>query len=621
MASAQIADFLIDRKPYMVVRSGDHVGARNWQEQGPGAAEQSESLKEVVRGELPNELRISWETKHKGFGEPIATVAGRDYYGRNVDKRYENQTILARSQSSIDVSAYTAGADPGGFAELGSYLYLSYGRYVLKIDPSTDAVTTALDCNGIAAGVKSKSIASFQDKLFLAVGESNAFRHSTDGTTWTAHSGGLTATFFRAVQNRLYRISKGSSGTTPAHLSNNLVDPTDNLNWSALDPIGDPNVPVTGMANVAYQIFIAKEDGLYAADVDTGRFPSLTPEIAAWRNTSNGQGVFGWGGLCFYPTVRGVKMFFSGQLFPAGPEVMSANDSEVRGRVSSMGGDANWVFGALYNGTDTYILAGRNPRSDDRYPGEILWNTVWYVSGGPYTAMWISGLNSDPRLWLARQGDLRYIKLGNQLDNPLQDSTAVYQSSAVDYYPAHDGGSPMVDKHFLELRVYCENLSRVDGRKITWAYRLDDASAWTTLGTTQDSPVSVLKFDQNVDSIGKRIQLQATWARGSTTTETPILRRVEVLAVENRPNRKLLVVNILAADRPQLRVGQDARKASEIVEDLEDLAAAGQEVKVVDPLGRERDGLPLSPVLIREVMDQDTRNPVLVATAQYLVTA
>jgi hypothetical protein len=298
---------------------------------------------------------------------------------------------------------------------------------------------------------------------------------------------------------------------------------------------------------------------------------------------------------------------------------MSQNDSEVKGRVTALAGDANWLFGALYNGTDTYILAGRNPKSDDNYPGEFTWNTVWYVAGGPYSSMWITGVTSEPRLYLSRQGNISYIKLGTNLDNPLQDSTAVYQSTGTDYYPAHDAGSPQVDKYFLELRVNSKNLSQVVGRQITWYYKLDDAAAWTLLGTTNTSPTHTLKFDPATDVVGKRIALKAEWARGSTTTSTPVLRNVEVLAVEFPPQRKVFGAQIWCADNLKLRSGTDSRTGGQVLDDLEAMAAAKKTVEMVDPLGRKRTVLPLAPVLAKEVMQNDSRDPVVMAAAQFLV--
>ena len=623
MAYSQAADLIIDNKPYMVVRTGGDTGARAWQEQGPVSAEVNEPSRDVGRGDIPHELRIIWKGKHKGFGEPIRLVENRDYYGRNVDKRYPNQITLARKITTLDAPG-TAGTDPKQIVEFGGNIYIAYGRYVVKVVPGTDTVSSAFDCETIAAGVKAAALESYKGNLYLGVGETYALRHSSDGATWNAHTGGsgYSASQLKAVEDRLYRVWKGT-GTIASYLTNNSEDPTTVLNWAAQDAIGDINVPVTGIASTAYQIFLAKEDGLYAADIETGRFPSLTPELAAWRSSSNGVGVACWGGLALMPTVRGMKMYFSGQLFSAGPEMMSSNDSEVSGRIVAQAGDANWLFASLWNGTDTYILAARNTRPEDNYPGELLWNVVWYLSGGPWTGMGLTNSGGNPRLWLARGGAttaaLAYIKLGSSLDNPLQDSTAEFETTATDYYPAHDGGSSMVDKHFLELRAYTENLSQAAGRYLTWYYRLDDESAWTKLGETKFSPVSVVKFDQAEDIVGRRIQLRCDWTRGSTATETPILRSVEVLAVEYPATRKLFTANIWAGDNVKLRNGTDSRTGVQVVTDLEALVTARKRVTLVDPLGRKRVALPLGPVLAKEIIQTDHRDATTVVSASYLL--
>lgn len=617
MALTQIGDLMLAGKPYMLVRTGqENTGPRAWQEAGPTGAEINGQYRDVARGEIGQEVRVQWKTKHKGFGEPIRQVEGRDYWGRNIDKRYPQQTTLARAINSL-TPGVTAGADPSDAVEFGANIYVCYGRYVLKIDPSSDTISTAYDAG---VGKVCTSLAVFKGRMYLALGEADTFRHSTDGTTWTAHAGGATytATHFRVAEDKLYRVWKGTSGTVAAFLTNNSQDPTTTLNWGAEDAIGDTSVPVTKLANSAYQIFVAKQDGLYAADIETGRFPSLTPELAPWKSANNGIGTHVWGGLCFMPTIRGLKMFFAGSLYSAGPEAMSQNDSEIKGRFTALAGDANWLFGALYNGTDTYVLAGRSPRPDDGYPGEFTWNAVWYLAGGPYTSMQISGLTADPRLWLSRQGNISYIKLGTSLDNPLQDSTAVYQATGTDYYPAHDAGSPAVDKHFLELRVNTDNLSQVVGRYITWHYRLDDTAAWTRLGVTNQSPTQVLKFDQANDVVGRRIALKAEWTRGSVTTATPNIRNVEVLAVEYPSNRKVITANLLCSDKLKLRSGMDSRSAADIVTDLEALVTARKKVEMVDPLGRKSLVLPLGPVLTKEIMQNDTREPTMLVMAQFL---
>ena len=611
-ARNQIADMILDGKPYMLAPSKS--GSRSWQEEGPAGAEIRDNLRDVARGNLENEIRINWNTKHRGYGEPVRRVEGRDYWGRNVDKRFPGQVTLSRVITTI-TPTQSASSDPAAIAVLGNNVYVAHGAYVLKINPATQTETSATSVTAAT------DLVYFQGKLFLARGNSNVFQYTSDGTTWTSHAA-LTALKFAPAINRLYRLAKGASVSVATFLTNNAVDATDNLNWSAEDAIGlDNQVPGTGMATLGYQIFIAKEDGLYAADIDTGRFLSLTPELAPWRSTTMGTAVKGWGGIAFFNTPRGLRGFYAGSLYSAGPEVMSANDSEVFGRITALAGDASWLYAALYNGTDTYILAGRNATSDDAYPGEIVWNVVWYIAGGPFTTMALvsTPTATEPQLILVKSNQVAFIKLGANSDNPLRDSTAVYATSGTDYYPAHDGGSPQVDKHFLELRVYCENLNRVAGREITWAYKLDDDTAWTTLGTAKDSPVSVLKFDQATVPVGKRISLKATYTRGSTTTASPVLRSVEVLAVEYPPTRKVLTVEIQAQDRVQLRVGTDTRNWDQIYTDLVNLGNAQRRVSLTDPAGREYTVLPMRPVFLQEVQVTDSRAYDATVLARFLV--
>lgn len=611
----QRADLLVDDKPYMIVRTADHAGARGWQETSPAGAEIGRGRRDTAR-EDTGEVRISFESKHRGFGEPISITEGRDYWGQNVDKRYPRQVTLSRAITSISTSSYTAGADPAGIVELGGYIYLAMGRYILKIDQGSDTISSDIDLNTISVGAQAKSLAVFKSKMYVALGENLAFRQTTGNGTYTAQADGLKATLFQVAEHRMYRIHSVSTSAA-SYLSNVQNDPMEDADWSASDPIGDTSVAATGMTNLAYQLFIAKEDGLYAADIETGRFPSITPELKPWRHSNNGRGIKGWGGLVLMPTIRGLKLYFGGQLYTAGPEVMSQNDSEVSGRITAIAGDANWVYAAVYNGTNSYVLAGRVARPDDQYPGEMLWHVVWYETGGPFTAMEVTGVNNEPRLWFASQTELKYVKLGSGLDNPLQDSTATYSSTATDYYPAHDAGSPMVDKHFLELRVYAEHLSPT--QYITWYYRLDDDTDWTLLGVTRESPVEVLKFDQAMEPLGRRVALKAVWTRGATTTSTPIVRNVEVLSVEYPPNRKVLQAAVLLADNVQLRSGSDSRTTQQMVRDLDKMFADRRRVRLMDPVGRIQTALPIGSPTYKEAMQTDTRSPVLVATLQFLV--
>lgn len=596
--SLQVGDVMLDGRPYMLPEG---KSGRVWEEEHPDSAEIREQKRDVARGAMPMEFRISWDTKHRGYGEPYSRFPGRDYYGQNVDKRYPNQVILARGITEVTPTV-NSGGNPVGMTVLGSTLYVADGRYVVKYNVSTEAETgTPVD------QTTTTDICTFNNKIFLAKGNSTVFSYSSDGTTFTPHAA-LTAYKFQPAENRLYRLCKSSTtgSSQPVYLSNNYIDPTDNLNWSAEDPIGDIQVPGTGLASLAYQIFVAKEDGLYAADIETGRFPSLTPELAPWRDSSNGVAVTGWGGMTFLPTIRGLKMFFAGTLATVGPELMAANDSEVKGRITAMTGDANWLYAALYNGTNTYILAGRPTRNDDAYPGEITWSVVWYLTGGPWSAMDIVAVSGvEPKLVVAKNNKVAFIRLGTALDNPLTDSTAIYSSTATDYYPAHDAGSPLVDKRFTELRVTADNLSQVGGRYIEWYYRLDDTAAWTYLGKAQTSPVSVLKFDPAVNPIGKRVQLKAVWTRGATTTATPVLRTVEVQGFEFPPAKKVIGFTIMAEDNTNLRQGIDTRRWHEIVKDL--TALERKVVPLVDPAGRKYTVLVLPFVKVKEVGISDTR--------------
>ena len=249
----------------------------------------------------------------------------------------------------------------------------------------------------------------------------------------------------------------------------------------------------------------------------------------------------------------------------------------------------------------------------------MIWHCGEYIAAqGPFTAMFCTGLNTPPRFFLAQQaatGALYYFDLPLS-DNPLQEPQS-FNASGTFFTSFHDCGFPGVPKTFEEVIVAGDSLTA--NETLTISFRTTETAAWTAItGAVTSSPT--VKRPAAVSS-GEGIQFQVALARGTTVTNTPVLRSLKARMIL-RPDRATVIQTTVRLEDYQLdRLGHPRpESAKTLVDGLTGLEDDTTPFTVLTPLD---DGtgtveslsmLLVGDVEIREAEQQDITAPVRLAT-------
>ena len=191
--------------------------------------------------------------------------------------------------------------------------------------------------------------------------------------------------------------------------------------------------------------------------------------------------------------------------------------SEIDTRFSA-GGSQRWsTFGAS---TGYSLILGWDEKG---------WQVLWQSgdSARPITAMLVSNAYSTYRLWWAANQTVYYMALPIDVINPLEVSSTAYESSATLETPWFDAGTP--DQKKLALSVAIESTHPTSSETILVERAIDYVETYTTLGTISTTGETRYYLGTSRKGVAFRaFKLRFTLARGSTTTNTPTLRRTSL---------------------------------------------------------------------------------------------
>lgn len=605
MARAFPYDILLDGQGYMLARQGQlGHGRRAWQVelQGASIAEQAAGPRWGNQA-APVDLPVVFSTAHLGYGDDRYQMEGRYHYGVGVDARFPGMVLAG---PALTVVATGLADDVTRFAEAGGELFFLCGRYVKRVT-AAGAIADERDLG--AAGV---DMEAFLGNLYVSVGFGDGAylqRRAADGV-WTASSD-VQRGEMAVLGERLWAASGA------AEVRGVAADPLVAANWTGAYAVGDPGTAITGLVGLEDLLYCGKADGLYVLD-SSGTAWQRTPELRGVVDASNCAGMGAWHGALWVPHLRGLlRVQEQGEagyvIASVQPGREAAADNPVRGRVTALVGDDRWLYVALYTGTDTYILAGREMGTADGVA--MLWHPLALLEGRACRAMHLSGLWASPRLFLGVGPDVGYITLPRQADSPLADPDCRYARQGRIYYPAHDSRVPATTKLYRSVEIHAEGLD--SSNYIDVFLRLDDGD-WRYAGRAQESPVSRLLLDpRGLAAKAVRVRLNYTLA-----DEAHVIRILDVvLRAAERPE---LVPVIAAAVRCADRLPTNGqmvcpRSGAEMAAALRALAKADRSVTLVDPAGGVRQVVVLGPLGETEVYQEGQLAQELILTVRMAV--
>lgn len=346
------------------------------------------------------------------------------------------------------------------------------------------------------------------------------------GASWDACAkdagGALLSSHFAQYLNRLCAIAHQNMG-----FSYSAVNDIE-ANWTEKSNL--PNLPqrFTDMfvgrdAGDDPALYFLTPTGLYYLDVFTNFVFGPTEAIWEYDSASGKKGMY-WKGDNYVAVGKGIYKISKGVVDLVGPDMDDGLPEDMQGTITDMIGVGFWLVISIDGGVSNKSSILK------RYITGNHWHPVYVGSvNTPISALfWDSGT-----LYFGEGTNVKSLPFSNKTENVAKLSTHTYAASEDIIYPYFHSQFEAMPKVAHKVRAVTQDCDSDD--KITIYYRIDEATAWTELGSFTSSPrPTALQFPASGDSIGvefERIQFKASYARGSTTTNSP---KVESLTLEFR---------------------------------------------------------------------------------------
>jgi hypothetical protein len=282
-------------------------------------------------------------------------------------------------------------------------VYLSTGRYCVKLTGSATTATMAADFSTIAAmatGVTITSSCLFLGKAYWAgyAGSPATAQPLVQHiiTTDTFTSGATCARWhvasFQGVDGagEWAQWMVGTVATNAAFKYTNSASPLADTNWTpgSADgtPVGDPSFPINKIVTARQAPYFLKPEGAFIVQRFGVSIPNITPHWGDTYHPENGVAGAIIAGRLYANILSGLDMVvgLDGQLndtpFLVHPGADLPNESPVAGDIYALCRDGDWIVAAVYNSANTtsYICWGKPRASIPGQPG--ITNFIWHAS-------------------------------------------------------------------------------------------------------------------------------------------------------------------------------------------------------------------------------------------------
>jgi len=283
----------------------------------------------------------------------------------------------------------------------------------------------------------------------------------------------------------LWRV--GDNADPPKHyvINSCATAPLTYGNWSDVADyvIGKPGRNINSIVELGRWAYIGKEEGLFGSDTEGNQTNALdfTRGIIASTNCSDS---IRWLGTLVTVHKSGLWEHTGVTSRKIGVETLKGNNSAIKGgRYTALATAGDWLYAAYLVGTTTYLLALR-PGDEDEPP--YVWYHLYTFASTTINTMWISGLTTNPRLYLgitAAPCSAAYIILAQDGSPDPSDANVTFQAQANDLdLPAVDWGIPGVPKHGHMVEVVTSQAKGTGGTVKVYA-GWDGTTPATLLGT------------------------------------------------------------------------------------------------------------------------------------------
>lgn len=439
---------------------------------------------------------------------------------------------------------------------------------------------------------------------------------------------------FGLAAGRMWRAHGPSGGHVNLLQSCPLSsDPMGTANWSATLTIGNGITDVQDMVAMDDQLFISTQDGLHVGDI-SGTFFNVFGDILGGPHPDNGRQLSRHQRGVVYPYTGGV-LFYELQRISSNQIITAAHISDIgpqqgsirsplKGRFRSIASYAGWLYGGLFTGSSSYLVAGRD-RGDgtytwsplQRFPNitsngwdgtainRLMVDSISTASGGGNLGS--GNLQLPPRFWAIMQASFNSLNTNSPLffwqippgdSNPLGQPmfTGNYHGSARMDFGRDTRGAPDTLKVLRRVDVNTDLNTLVSGSVFANIYYALDGGTRQLLGAAQTSPKSTLFFPAAEGSFTTcydfELSIESFAATANLVTGgfpnplTPVYRSFVIHGAFLSDGTDQITAVLDMADRRADRQGTPMRSAAAQLSELRSLEG-GPPVQLVDLAGAQ----------------------------------
>ena len=500
-----------------------------------------------IRNIIPNyrdPLRFTqsnWIGGHGSFERKAPDVY---FEGQSIDTTQDGRVFLGPLINTVGEIGDTGNLDTAvvqfiWFEAQNKWLCATAGKIYLYTTGWTAATTPV-------AGVT--HMVEFKGIMYAARGTSTFYMYSSDGNTWTStnltdgyaerflvtpNPDGTAENLWKFKQpNELSRTTNGMATTaTPA-----------GVQWESPTFVGDTSYNITNIFLQNNKLMVGREDNLYHLDSNGGTHP-FRNDLQINQSTNNYKYVAEWQTSVYHSEAKGMGEITAYNSYDVMGPLFGIDDIGKVGVIVGIAGDKDWLYVAVFEGTNYIIYKGREILNAQ---GKLQWQWCPWVFLGTNACAAIAVCQhstTDLRLWFGYGTTTANVILS---DNPTADSAAKFTTSGFLRMCYDYGTDANWDK--LWQSAVLEVVGGDTGETVQIQYRKDaETTATECIAAAATNGVFETNFSAELASNKIQFEIHLT---SNTEAATPEVRYFQAKGVEKPTTERIHEATYAIDDSP-----------------------------------------------------------------------
>jgi len=251
-----------------------------------------------------------------------------------------------------------------------------------------------------------------------------------------------------------------------------------------------------------------------AADLMEVRYPKTTTAMIGRY----------WNSEIYVATGAGICKVGTSLVTQYGPDEDDGLPADNAGYIYDMIGISHWFIAAVSGGTNSTILK--------RHESLGGWHPV-YQSTSNIRAIYHSSLTSPGKLWFGEGDYVKYVQLPDKTHD-VTKTTGYNYAATGNIILSKFSKLSVIPKTAVKIEALTEGCSATE--KIDVYVRTDSTTAWgTAVGSITTNGHNTITLGSSAGTAFYDIQIKLVFARGDTTTLSPVLKSLALKYVPNPP--------------------------------------------------------------------------------------